>query len=142
MIGRFASALALLTIGLHAGIASAQTADDAFGIWQDPNTGGHLEVYKCGEALCAKIAKVPPGKEEAKDVNNEDPALRERLLLGLVIIENAAKKDDTTWAGVIYDRERGKSFDATIKARDPATLDITGCKLAVLCRTTTLARVQ
>jgi uncharacterized protein (DUF2147 family) len=134
--------VAALAAGVLAHAAMAQTAEDAFGIWSDPNTGGKLEVYPCGEALCAKIAGVPPGKEDAKDVHNEDPALRERPLLGLVIVENAAKKDDTSWGGVIYDRERGKSFDVTIKARDKATLDITGCKLAVLCKTTTLTRAQ
>jgi uncharacterized protein (DUF2147 family) len=121
--------------------AAAQSADDAFGTWVDPDTGGHLEIAKCGEALCAKIAKVPPGKEDAKDVHNEDPAKRDRPLLGLTIIENAAKSGDA-WAGVIYDRERGKSFDATVKAKDKNTLEITGCKLAVLCKTRTMARLQ
>lgn len=134
--------VAAATIGLLSNGAQAQTAEDAFGIWQEAETGGQLEVLKCGEALCAKIAKVPPGKEEAKDVNNEDPAKRDRLLLGMMIMENAAKKDDTTWAGIIYDRERGKSFDATVKAKDKNTLEITGCKLAVLCRTKTLTRAQ
>jgi uncharacterized protein (DUF2147 family) len=122
--------------------ATAQTADDAFGIWLDAATGGSLETYKCGEALCAKIAKVPPGKEEAKDIHNEDPAKRDRLLLGLVIIENAVKNGDSWGGTTIYDRERGKSFDVTVKARDKATLDVTGCKLAVLCKTTTLTRTQ
>jgi uncharacterized protein (DUF2147 family) len=122
--------------------AMAQSADDVFGIWLEAETGGHLEVLKCGEALCAKIAMVPPGKEDAKDIHNEDPALRDRLLLGLMIMENAVKKDDTTWAGIIYDRERGKSFDATVRAKDKQTLEITGCKLAVLCKTKTLTRVN
>ncbi len=59
-----------------------------------------------------------------------------------MIVEGATKKDDTTWAGIIYDRERGKSFDATFKAKDKNTLEITGCKLAVLCKTRTMARAQ
>ncbi|MGQ0671885.1 MAG: DUF2147 domain-containing protein [Hyphomicrobium sp.] len=134
--------VAAATMGLLSNGAMAQTAEDAFGFWQEPTTGGQLEVLKCGEALCAKIAKVPPGKEDAKDVNNEDPAKRDRPLIGMMIMENAAKKDDTTWAGIIYDRERGKSFDATVKAKDKNTLEITGCKLAVLCRTKTLTRAQ
>ena len=133
---------AAAALGLIAGSALGQTADDVFGTWNDPDTGGGIEVAKCGPALCAKINKVPPGKEGAKDANNEDPAKRDRLLLGLMIIENAAKKDDTTWAGVIYDRERGKSFDATLKAKDKNTLEITGCKLAILCKTRTMARAQ
>lgn len=133
---------AALALGLLSAGAMAQTADDVFGNWSDPDTGGGIEVSKCGAALCAKITKVPPGKEEAKDVNNEDPAKRDRMLLGLPIVEGATKKDDTTWAGIIYDRERGKSFDATFKAKDKDTLEITGCKLAVLCKTRTMARAQ
>lgn len=139
---RMTALAATLAFAALADGAAAQSADDVFGVWKEAETGGHLEVYKCGEALCAKIAMVPPGKEEAKDVHNEDPAKRDRLLLGLNIIENAAKTDDTTWSGIVYDRERGKSFDATVKAKDKATLEITGCKLAVLCKTKTLARVN
>ena len=133
---------AAVALGFWSLGAFAQTADDVFGQWTDPDTGGGIEISKCGEALCAKISKVPPGKEQAKDVNNEDPAKRDRLLLGLMIIENATKKDDTTWAGIIYDRERGKSFDATLKAKDKNTLEITGCKLAILCKTRTMARAN
>lgn len=139
---RLLTVLAATSLGLITHVAMAQTADDAFGIWLDPNTTGHLEVYKCGEALCAKIAKLPEGKEAAKDVHNEDVALRERPLMGLVIIESAAKKSELAWGGTIYDRERGKSFDVTVQAKDKNTLDITGCKLAILCKTNTLTRVQ
>lgn len=127
-------------VALSATASLAQTANDVFGNWADAETGGALEVFKCGQALCAKISKVPPGKEAAKDVNNENPALRDRLLLGLVIVENAVLSDDTTWSGVIYDRERGKSFDATLRAKDKNTLEITGCKLAILCKTRTMVR--
>jgi uncharacterized protein (DUF2147 family) len=133
---------AAMALGLLSSAAIGQTADDVFGNWNDPETGGGIEVVKCGEALCAKISKVPPGKEDAKDVNNEDPAKRDRPLMGLMIVENAAKTNDTTWSGQIYDRERGKFFDATIKAKDKNTLEITGCKLAILCKTRTMTRAS
>ena len=121
--------------------ARAQTADDAFGIWLDPSTGGHLEIAKCGDGLCAKIAMLPPGKEDAKDKYNPDPVLRERPLLGLMIMERAHKTDDNLWEGTVYDRASGKLYSGKVVVKTKDTIDIIGCKLALLCRATPLTRV-
>lgn len=139
---RLLGIVAATVLGVLGGTAFAQTAEDAFGQWADAETGGGIEVVKCGEALCAKISKVPPGKEDAKDIHNEDAAKRDRPLLGLMIVENATKKDGAAWTGTIYDRERGQSFAATLVATNKDTLEITGCKLAILCKTRTLTRVK
>jgi uncharacterized protein (DUF2147 family) len=130
----------LLSAALTSG-AEAQVAEDAFGLWFDASTGGQLEILKCGEGLCAKIAGVPPGKEGAKDINNQDPALRERLLLGLMIMENAQKTDENKWEGTVYDRVSGKLYSGKVVVKTKDTIEIIGCKMAILCRATPLTRV-
>lgn len=122
--------------------AHAQVAEDAFGLWFDASTGGQLEILKCGEGLCAKIAAVPPGKEDARDKNNQDPALQDRLLLGLMIMENASKTDDLKWEGTVYDRASGKLYSGKVVVKTKDTIDIVGCKLSIICRATPLTRVQ
>ena len=140
MMRQFLSGL-FLTASLASG-AQAQVAEDAFGLWFDASTGGQLEILKCGEGLCAKIAAVPPGKEAAKDINNQDPALRERLLLGLLIMENAQKTDENKWEGTVYDRASGKLYSGKVVVKTKDTVDIVGCKLTIICRATPLTRVQ
>lgn len=133
--------LAAALLGILSASASAQTAEDAFGIWYDASTGGHLDILKCGEGLCAKIAMVPAGKEAAKDINNQDPALRDRLLLGMLIMENAYKTGDNLWEGTVYDRASGKLYSGKVQVKTKDTIDIVGCKLQFICRATPLTRV-
>ena len=66
-----------------AAAAYAQTAEDAFGVWENPENKSHTEFYKCGDNVCAKIVKVADGQKT--DDKNPDPAKRSRPIVGLVI---------------------------------------------------------
>ena len=33
--------------------AYAQTAEDALGVWENPENKSHTEFYKCGDGVCA-----------------------------------------------------------------------------------------
>ena len=57
---RKSTTLAVLLLGLTmaSGRASAQAAEDAFGVWLNPEDQSNVELHKCGEGLCAKITKV------------------------------------------------------------------------------------
>ena len=46
------SAAALLALSLAIGPATAQTAEDALGVWLNPENQSNIEFYKCGEGLC------------------------------------------------------------------------------------------
>ena len=52
-----ATAAALVGLVLAGGPALAQSADDAFGVWLNPENQSNIEFYKCGDGLCAKITK-------------------------------------------------------------------------------------
>jgi uncharacterized protein (DUF2147 family) len=123
-----------------AATAHAQTAEDAFGVWENPENKSHTEFYKCGNGLCARIIKVVDGQKT--DDRNPDPAKRKRPIVGLVIVEGAKKTGPKTWAGTVYLRAEGKSYSGTMTVRSKTALDLSGCVAVVFCRTSTLKRVK
>ena len=141
----FALAAAVaLPLLMTAAAAHAQTAEDAFGLWLDPSNGGHIEVAKCEDRLCAKVAFVPDndGKDGPKvDKNNPDAELKTRPILGMPLVEKATKANDKEWQGYIYSPVDGKSFAMTMTPKGPEKIDVKGCLMGVLCRTVTWTRV-
>lgn len=128
-----------IAAALSAG-AAAQGADGAFGVWQNPENGSHVETYKCGENLCAKIVKVVDAQKT--DDKNPDTALRSRPIVGLVIMSGAKKTGADSWAGALYNRADGKSYSGTVKVKGRDAIDLTGCTAVVLCKTVTWTRVK
>jgi uncharacterized protein (DUF2147 family) len=135
-----AASAGLLALALAGGSAAAQTAEDAFGVWLNPENQSNVEFYKCGDGLCAKITKAVDG--QTTDDKNPDPAKRSRPIVGLVIMENAKKSGANKWQGTLYNRADGKNYSGTITVKSKSTLDLSGCVAKVFCRTTTWTRVN
>lgn len=134
----FALGLAgLLALG---GDATAQTAEDAFGIWQHPENGSHIELYACGSELCAKITKIADGQKF--DDKNPDATLRKRPIVGLVIMQGAKRSGPTGWSGSLYNRADGGIYAGTIKVKSKDQIDLSGCTAVVICKTVTWSRVK
>lgn len=133
-------AAGLLGCVLACGPASAQSAEDAFGLWLNPENGSNIELYKCGDGLCAKLAKVTDGQKT--DDKNPDAAKRSRPIVGLVIMDDAKKSGAKAWAGTLYNRENGKSYSGTITVKSKDAVDLSGCVAVVLCRTATWTRIK
>ena len=130
----FATAMVLGTA------AYAQTAEDAFGVWLNPENQSHTEFYKCGDGLCAKIVKAVDGQKT--DDKNPDAAKKSRPIVGLVIMDGAKKTGDNKWAGTLYNRTDGKSYSGTLTVKSKNEVDLSGCVAAVFCKTTTFSRVK
>ena len=118
----------------------AQTADDAVGVWENPENKSHTEFYKCGDGVCAKIVKVVDGQKI--DDKNPDPVKRSRAVVGLVIMQGAKKTGPNKWAGTLYNRADGKSYSGTLTVKSKNSVDLSGCVAAVFCKTTTFTRVK
>ena len=118
----------------------AQTAEDAYGVWENPENKSHTEFYKCGAGLCAKIVKIADGQKT--DDKNPDAAKRNRPIVGLVIMDGAKKTGSNSWSGTLYNRADGKSYSGTVTVKGKNALDLAGCVAVVLCKTTTFARVR
>lgn len=134
------AAAAAATIALAASMAGAQTAEDAFGTWRHPENGSHVTIYKCGEALCAKIAKVID--DQKTDDKNPDAKLRSRPIVGLVIMNGAKKTGANQWKGDLYNRADGGSYTGTLTVKSRNAIDLQGCTAVVLCKTVTWTRVS
>lgn len=120
--------------------AYAQTAEDAFGVWLNPENQSHTEFYKCGDGLCGKILKVTDGQKT--DDKNPDAAKKNRPIVGLVIMQGAKKTGANKWAGTIYVRTDGKSYSGTLTVKSKDAVDLSGCVAAVFCKTTSFSRVK
>lgn len=120
--------------------AYAQTAEDALGVWENPENKSHTEFYKCGEGVCARIVKVVDGQKT--DDKNPDPAKRNRPIVGLVIMQGAKKAGPNKWSGQLYNRADGKTYSGTVTVKSKNELDLSGCVAAIFCKTTTFTRVK
>jgi uncharacterized protein (DUF2147 family) len=118
----------------------AQTADDALGVWENPENKSHTEFYKCGGGVCAKIVRVADGQKT--DDKNPDPAKRSRPIVGLVIMQGAKQTGPTTWAGTLYNRADGKSYSGTLTVKSRNAVELSGCVAAIFCKSTTFTRVR
>jgi uncharacterized protein (DUF2147 family) len=134
------AALAIAATVVLPGRSSAQTAEDAFGVWRHPENGSHVEMYKCGANLCAKIVKVVDAQKT--DDKNPDAARRSRPVVGLVIMSGAKKTAANSWAGSIYNRADGGTYSGTITVKSRDALDLAGCTAVILCKTLTWTRVK
>lgn len=118
----------------------AQTADDAIGVWENPENKSHTQFYKCGEGVCGKIVKVVDGQKI--DDKNPDPVKRSRAVVGLVIMQGAKKTGPNKWSGTLYNRADGKEYSGTVTVKSKDELDLSGCVAAVFCKTVTMKRVN
>ena len=134
------AAAGLLALSFASVPASAQKAEDAVGVWLNPDNGSNIEFYKCGDGVCGKIVKVTDGQKT--DDKNPDAAKKNRPIVGLVIMQGAKKTGDNKWAGTLYNREDGKSYSGTVTVKSKNALDLSGCVAVVLCKTVTWTRVK
>jgi len=99
----------LFTItALGLSIGSAGDPDAVVGTWMVPAKDGTVQIYKCGNQYCGKLAWLKtPGD---KDTSNPDPAKRNDLLLGKVILHSFRYDGDEWVNGKIYDPNDGKTY--------------------------------
>jgi uncharacterized protein (DUF2147 family) len=140
MLKSVTAAAGLLVLSLMSAPASAQKAEDAIGVWLNPENGSNVEFYMCGDLVCGKIVKVVDGQKT--DDKNPKPAQRNRPIVGLVIMHGAKKTGDNKWSGKLYNRENGKTYAGTVTVKSKDELDLSGCVALVLCKTVTWTRVK
>lgn len=129
----------LLAFG--AGQSWAQKAEDAFGVWEHPDNGSHIQVAKCGGGLCATIVKVRDPSRT--DVNNPDPNKRKRPVKGITIMSGAKKTGDKTWSGNLYNTQDGQTYSGTLTVVDKTHLKLQGCVLGgLICQGPTWTRIK
>jgi uncharacterized protein (DUF2147 family) len=124
---RFVYALLLLLL-LTATAAAAQTPTP-IGIWQDATNRIMVEIAPCDSRLCGKIVWFKWPNDDLGlplvDINNPDPALRLRPLLGLTILTNLRQTGESTWGdGRIYYPDDGEFYHARMSIQENGTLRV------------------
>lgn len=138
--------LALIAAASGGGaVAAPQGSSVITGLWSTGSQGGSVELYRCGAAICGKVADAAPlrANPNQRDVKNPDKALRERRLKGLVVLNGFAGGPSEWKGGPLYDPETGEGAPkGTLTLRADGKLEVKGCKAAIFCRTKVWTRVR
>jgi uncharacterized protein (DUF2147 family) len=102
VINLLANLFGIIVVGLgtHGLIASAARAAEKgefseIGEWRTP-ANVRVQVHTCGEAVCARIVKLP--NPSVKDLSNPDARLRARPILGIQIFAGIRRIANSGWA--------------------------------------------
>ena len=114
-------------LGLLAGhAAAAGNPAGVLGNWLTQPKDGIIEVSQLADGTLQGriVGGAHPGK---KDANNPDPALREQVLRGQVIMKGLKRDGDNRWSGgTIYDPEGGSTYKCYIELQADGTLKVRG----------------
>ena len=123
--------LALLLPGIPAWAQSHKT-DDILGTWLNQEATGKITLYKENGKYFGKVVwlREPNDKVTGKprtDVENPDPKLKSRPLVGLVSMQGFTFDGKAEWSGgTIYDPKNGKTYKCYIAFEGPNKLKIRG----------------
>ena len=127
-----------ITLLSVASSALGQEADPILGLWNTPENKSKIEIFKCANKYCGRIAHLkepnyPPDDKEGMagqpkvDRNNRNSALRTRPLLGLQLMEGFIHSGGNVWeGGMIYDADNGKLYKCKMTLSSPNRLDVRG----------------
>ena len=132
--------LTLLITGLltlFAVAINAQTIDPS-GIWVTEGARSHISIYPCGGSFCGSVVRLAEPHDSngrpKRDINNPDPAKRNRPLIGLRILRDLAPvAGENVWKGRIYNPEDGELYAGSIKIKG-SRLEVEGCVLVIICQ--------
>lgn len=132
---RMFASVAILAASMLAVAAPVLAAENITGAWYTKDKRALVTIAPCGKALCGKITRLieQPKSGATTDVNNPDPILKKRKLIGLPILSGFVA-DGGKWRGKIYDPNTGKTYRSIVSPSKSGTLNVEGC-IAMFCQT-------
>lgn len=128
MKGKQVQAICMLivaTVLQSALVLGATSGDEIVGIWLTKDKD-RISVYRQGGMYFAKPL-VDATDQNKTDIHNPDPALRNRALTQVLILQNFEYAKDGQWTkGRVYDPYNGKTYQSRINMPNPRTLKIRG----------------
>jgi len=98
-----------------------------------------VRISRCGGSYCGVIVAV---RGEAKDVNNPDPTLRSRNLVGVQMISNITPAAGG-FQGSLYNYKEGKTYSGKMSFTSGKSMELSGCVLGgLICRSQTWTKVN
>jgi len=136
MMARWMIAGAAMLAVQGAGAAPALAAEPILGRWVTGEKDAVVAIRKCGRALCGTIERflIPPaGGNDQRDINNSDPAKRNRKLIGTAVLTGLTA-DAEAWRGQVYDPKTGRTYTSEVRRKGNGTLEVKGC-FGPICQT-------
>lgn len=123
------------------------SAEDPVGLWITERGLARVVIDKCAEALCGTITALkdpidPTTGKPQTDTDNEDPAKRNRPVIGIRVIIEMKPDGANRWSGQLYNAEDGKTYSGYLIMDGANTLNVKGCIMMVLCKTQKWTRVK
>jgi uncharacterized protein (DUF2147 family) len=127
----------LTVLLLTATTAFGAGMSDILGIWKTERDESKVEIFMCREKICGKIIwlknPIYTDSRDGKvgtpviDRKNPDPALKNRPVLGLQILEGFTAEGSNNWGnGTCYDPKSGKTYRGKIHLAAPGRLELRG----------------
>jgi uncharacterized protein (DUF2147 family) len=125
---------------------------DVLGLWTTEGGDSKVELYRCGESICGKIAWLKhPGYIDSADGptgaakvdrHNPEPGLRNRPIMGLKVIDGLREAGDSLWNdGTCYDPQSGNTYQCKLHLDSPTELKVRGfIGISLIGRTFMLTR--
>ena len=134
---RMSAFAAILGASLTLAASPAMAAESIQGHWYTKGKRAVVTIAPCGQSICGRLTRFieQPRDGVTTDVNNPDPALRKRKLVGLPILTGFVA-DGKKWRGKIYDPESGKTYRSIVTPEKNGTLSVEGC-IAMFCQAQT-----
>ena len=135
--------LAAATVFAGALASPALAADPVEGLWLVQAGTAKVKVAPCTAdkaKMCGQITWLK--NAGAKDANNPDASLRDRPVMGMLMIRDFRPAGPGKWTGgKIYDPSSGKTYGSKMSANPDGTLKVEGC-VAVVCQAQTWKRTS
>ncbi|MFW5886802.1 MAG: DUF2147 domain-containing protein [Bacteroidota bacterium] len=120
------------------------------GTWLTEEGDGKIQIYQKnnkyhGKIIWLKEPMNPTTKKPQTDSKNPNEELRNRQVIGLVVLKNLKyNPGEKKWEeGTIYDPKTGSSYKCTIELKDKNTLNVRGyIGFSLVGRTTTWKKVN
>jgi uncharacterized protein (DUF2147 family) len=133
---RFAASL---LAGLALVAAAAAQGQDPTGTYLGESGDTRVRIARCGNVFCGTIAAV---RGVPKDVNNPDPSLRNRSLVGVRMISDIRPSGDG-FEGSLYNYKDGKTYSGRMRFQGGNAMQLSGCVLGgLICRTQVWTKVN
>ena len=122
-----------LLVALFVGTTSfsgLKNPDAVLGTWLAGEGKGHIQIYKQNGKYYGKIIWLRSPKESngaAKvDSKNPNPDMRNRPIIGLVLLRDFVYKDGEWTEGFVYNTTDGNEYKAYMKLKNQNTLAVRG----------------
>jgi uncharacterized protein (DUF2147 family) len=122
-----ASILLLFLVPLS--LAAQPKADDIVGHWIASENKVKVEIYRSGNKYYGKVTWLKEPLKDGKpkvDHKNPNAKLRNKPVIGLVVLRDFVFDDDEWTSGEVYDPSSGKEYDCYITMPDKNTLKVRG----------------